>query len=238
MTRVIRSGSATHPGAVRTENQDACLCRPEIGLFAVADGVGGRADGAVAAGRVVAMLNTIPDSLPPDALLAAVRDRLRQTHEDLLRASASSGQHAAPATTIVVLLLHQDHFACLWAGDSRAYLLRDGQICRLTTDHSLVQDLINAGTLTEAEAEDDPRQHVITRALGAGENGLVVEKRIGWVQPDDRFLLCSDGLYKTLDLATIAGVLELAADDAPERLVEAALRRAARDNVTAVVAAL
>jgi serine/threonine protein phosphatase PrpC len=234
----IRSWAATHPGTVRAQNQDACLSRPEIGLFAVADGVGGRRDGAVAAARIVAMLSAIPDDLAPGELLAAVREGLKRTHEDLLHGAAGSVRDVAPATTIVVLILHKDHFACLWAGDSRAYLLRDGQLCRLTTDHSLVQDLISAGTITEAEAEDDPRQHVITRAIGAGERDLLIDKKIGRVRPEDRFLLCSDGLYKAVDLETIAEVLGQVEGDTARRLVNAALRHAARDNVTAVVAAL
>jgi serine/threonine-protein phosphatase Stp1 len=139
-----------------------------------------------------------------------------------------------------VLMLHEGHFACLWAGDSRAYLLRDGELCRLTTDHSVVQDLINAGALTEAEADHDPRQHVITRAIGAGEQALQIEKTVGEVLPRDRFLLCSDGLYKTLEAGTITAMMALADDavcDAAERLIRAALAHAARDNVTAVIAA-
>jgi serine/threonine protein phosphatase PrpC len=246
----IQAWSATHPGTVRTQNQDAFLSRPEIGLFAVADGVGGSGGGELASGEVVTMLSRIPEIGSPAARLASVREGLQRTHESLLgtcgpagnaagNAAGHPGGHAvAPATTIVVLMLHEGYFACLWAGDSRAYLLRDGQLCRLTTDHSLVQDLLNAGTITEAEAEADPRQHVITRAIGAGERKLRIDKKIGQVRPGDRFLLCSDGLYKALGLETIADLLTAPQDDAAKRLVAAALVGNARDNVTAVVAAL
>jgi serine/threonine protein phosphatase PrpC len=240
MSRAIQSWSATHPGTVRTQNQDACLCRPEIGLFAVADGVGGHSGGEVASRQVMAMLNAIPGTIPPAARLAAVRAGLQQAHEHLLQSPAATGPAIAPATTVVVLMLHEGHFACLWAGDSRAYLLRDGQLCRLTTDHSVVQDLVNSGALTEAEADQDPRQHVITRAIGAGEQELQIEKTVGEVLSQDRFLLCSDGLYKTLEAETITGMLALAEDsvgDAAERLIHAALAHYARDNVTAVIAA-
>jgi serine/threonine protein phosphatase Stp1 len=238
VSRIIQAWSATHPGAVRTQNQDACLCRPEIGLFAVADGVGGHSGGEVASNHVAAMLSRIPGSLSPASRLAAVRAGLQQTHEWLLKTPAATGPGAAPATTIVVLMLHEGHFACLWAGDSRAYLLRDGQLCRLTTDHSVVQDLVTAGAITETEAEHDPRQHVITRAVGAGQPNLLIEKAVGEVLPEDRFLLCSDGLYKTLEAKTIAEVLMQteAVGNAAERLVNAALENRARDNVTAVVA--
>jgi serine/threonine protein phosphatase Stp1 len=236
VSRFIRAWSATHPGTVRTQNQDAFLCRPEIGLFAVADGVGGNGGGEVASGEVVTMLSRIPETLPPAARLAGVRGGLQRTHERLLGTLGTGAHDVAPATTVVVLMLHESHFACLWAGDSRAYMLRDGQLCRLTTDHSVVQDLLNAGAITEAEAEDDPRQHVITRAIGAGEGELLLDKAIGEVRPRDRFLLCSDGLYKALGLETIAGLVTAAEDDAAKRLIDAALARSARDNITAVIA--
>ncbi|GGF34619.1 serine/threonine protein phosphatase [Aliidongia dinghuensis] len=237
MTPSIRAWSATHPGAVRTQNQDACLCRPEIGLFAVADGVGGHNGGEIAAARVMEMLSLIPDGLAPAARLAAVRAGLQDTHRALLDMARQPGSHIAPATTIVALLLDGDHFACLWAGDSRAYLLRDGVLHRLTTDHSVVQSLVSAGALTEAEAEQDPRQNVITRAVGAGPEALSIAKSIGEVQPDDRFLLCSDGLYKTLEVEEIARTAMGDAADVAQQLITRALAQTARDNVTVVVAA-
>jgi serine/threonine protein phosphatase Stp1 len=235
MSPNIRSWSASHPGTLRLQNQDACLCRPEIGLFAVADGVGGQAGGEIASGRVMEMLALIPDDLAPAARMTAVRTGLQDAHRDLLRTVATPGATIAPATTIVVLMLHQDHFACLWAGDSRAYLLRHGQLCPLTTDHSVVQDLVSAGVITPDEAEHDPRQHVITRAIGAGPDELRIAKAVGEVLPDDCFLLCSDGLYKALKLEEIAAVMA-AGGDMADRLIHEALAHAARDNVTVVVA--
>jgi protein phosphatase/serine/threonine-protein phosphatase Stp1 len=136
-------------------------------------------------------------------------------------------------------MLHEDHFACLWAGDSRAYLLRQNRLHPLTTDHSVVQDLVSAGAITKDEAEHDPRQHVITRAIGAGTEDLRIAKIVGQVMPDDRFLLCSDGLYKALDIEEVANLLINGADgeDVARKLIAQALARAARDNVTVVVAA-
>jgi len=240
MTGNIRAWSATHPGTVRLQNQDACLCRPEIGLFAVADGVGGHAGGEIASGKVMAMLALIPDDLPPALRVAAIRAALMDTHRGLLHAAAASGAMMSPATTVVVLVLQDDHFACLWAGDSRAYLLRQGQLYPLTTDHSVVQDLVSAGALTEDEAERDPRQHVITRAIGAGPENLRLAKAVGQVLPGDRFLLCSDGLYKALTLERITSLMaeDMASGDRAQRLISEALAHAARDNVTAVVAVL
>jgi protein phosphatase/serine/threonine-protein phosphatase Stp1 len=118
------------------------------------------------------------------------------------------------------------------------YLRRDGQLPRLTTDHGLVRDLLNAGMITEAEAKADPRQHVITRAISAGERKPRIDKKIDQVRPGNRFLLCSDGLYKAPGLETIAGLLTAPQNDAAKRLVAAALVGNACDKVTSVVAAL
>jgi protein phosphatase/serine/threonine-protein phosphatase Stp1 len=232
----IRSWSASHPGTIRTQNQDACLCRPEIGLFAVADGVGGQGGGEIASGKVVAMLGAIPADLAPAERLAAVRSCLQSAHETLLKTAAETRAAVPPATTVVIVMTHEDHFVCLWAGDSRAYLLREQQLCPLTTDHSVVQELISSGVITEAEAARDPRQHIITRAVGAGGHELLVAKKAGQILPGDRFLLCSDGLYKTLETHHIAHVLT-SAEDAAQQLVQEALAHGTRDNVTAVVAA-
>lgn len=234
MTGAIRHYAASHPGAVRTVNQDAWLCRPDIGLFAVADGVGGQGHGEIAAQTVVAALNLISPSLPPASRITAVRESLQSAHRELLEGVATP--NGALASTVVVLMLHDDHFACLWAGNSRAYLLRDGELCRLTNDHSVVQDLITAGAITEEEAEVDPRRHVITRAVGAGEPELPIEKAVGQMLRGDRFLLCSDGLYKMLQPEELADMLS-GPGDVARVLLEAALARQARDNVTVVFAA-
>jgi serine/threonine protein phosphatase Stp1 len=232
VTAAIRHHAASHAGAVRAVNQDAWLCRPDIGLFAVADGVGG--NGGVASRKVVAALDLISASLPPESRITAVRTSLQRAHQALLRDGAAAA--GALASTVVVLMLHEDHFACLWAGDSRAYLLRSGELCRLTSDHSVVQDLIDAGMITEAEARLDPRRHVITRAVGAGEPQLPIQKTVGQIIRRDRFLLCSDGLYKMLEPQELVDMLS-GPGDVARVLLDAALARQARDNVTVVFAA-
>jgi protein phosphatase/serine/threonine-protein phosphatase Stp1 len=138
------------------------------------------------------------------------------------------------ATTVVVLLARDDHFACLWAGDSRAYLLRDHALIKITRDHSLVQALVESGTISEAEAIGHPQANVITRAVGADSDVLELEKRTGQLMAGDRLLLCSDGLSKTLPEEQLAELLS--GDDATgaARLVMAALTAQATDNITAV----
>ena len=138
------------------------------------------------------------------------------------------------ATTVVVLLARDDHFACLWAGNSRAYLLRDRTLTRITRDHSLVQALVESGTISEAEAAHHPQANVITRAVGADSDLLELEKRTGQLLAGDRLLLCSDGLCKTLSEEQLAELLSGDDDTGAERLVMAALTAQVTDNVTVV----
>jgi protein phosphatase/serine/threonine-protein phosphatase Stp1 len=228
----VQHWAISHPGCVRTSNQDAYLCRPDIGLFAVADGVGGQAGGDFASQEVVRVLDSTPPGLGPTELLNAARTRLQEVHERLLEAAQPRGYYK-PATTIVVLLLHGDHLACLWAGDSRAYVLRRGRLHALTADHSLVGELLRAGDLSEAEAELHPGGNVITRAIGAAGNGKLVDKALGFIEPGDRFLLCSDGLTKTVPPGDVAWLMTDA--DPAQALLAAALAHEAKDNVTVVV---
>lgn len=230
----FRHCSATHPGAIRQANQDALLCRPEIGLFAVADGAGGHQDGALAARSTLQRLEQMPAGCAPAAMITAVRDSAATAHRHLHATGQAREPRAVLATTLVVLLVHDNHFACLWAGDSRCYLLRDGTLHRLTNDHSLVQSLVDAGDITEAEADTHPKAHVITRAIGAGEAELSLDKVGGTLLPRDRLLLCSDGLYKCLSTDQITDMLGRPDTDA-HGLVAAALAHGARDNVSVVV---
>lgn len=227
----FRSGARTDPGARRNHNEDAFVHRPEAGLWAVADGAGGHAAGEVASGMIREALEAIPEDLPAGRMLGEVRQRIGLVHE-ALRERAAGG---TIASTVVVLIVRGDHFACLWAGDSRLYRLRGGVLEQVTRDHSLVQELVEAGVVRPEEAESHPRANVITRAVGAGQDPLELEKLTDRVLPGDRFLLCSDGLSKTLPAAEIAGLLggpDVA--HVPELLVAAALAREASDNVTAV----
>ncbi len=137
-TSRFRSWAVTHPGAKRTHNEDAYVDRPDLGMWAVADGAGGHAAGEVASGMIADALQTIPTGLSAAQLLAQVRLEIEQTHLALREEAARRGPDVLVASTVVVMLARGDHFACLWAGDSRAYLLRDGMFRQITRDHSLV----------------------------------------------------------------------------------------------------
>ena len=162
----FRAWAVTHPGTVRDHNEDAYVNRPDLGLWAVADGAGGHDAGEVASGLIATALDSIPPELSAEETLTQVRMRMAATHAALRERAARQG-NGMIASTVVVLIARHGHFACLWAGDSRAYLLRDGALARVTRDHSLVQELVDGGQITDAEAKNHPRANVITRAVGA-----------------------------------------------------------------------
>ena len=227
----FQSWSASHSGAVRSHNEDSFVDRSDIGLWAVADGAGGHDAGEIASGMLKAALEAIPEGLSASEMLAQLRLRVAEVHQSLREQAEQRGPRSIIASTIVVLLARDGHFACLWAGDARGYLLRDGVLTQVTRDHSLVQELVDAGAITPEEAEGHPRANVITRAVGAAEE-LDLEKISNRMTAGDRFLLCSDGLNKTLSDAEVAGLLGDA--DPAERLIAEALARRATDNVTVV----
>ena len=232
----FRSAAATHAGAHRHENQDAFLNRPDLGIWAVADGAGGHSRGGIAAQAVVAALDGIPAGLTAAELLAQLRLRLDGVHAGLLREAGDLGDDAMMASTVVVLVARGAHFACLWAGDSRAYRLRDGVLQQLTRDHSVVQELLDAGEIEADTAECHPQANLITHAVGDGSAALGLEKVIGSLDAGDRFLLCSDGISKTLDAAALADLIDGPMDAGlAGTVLQAALARGARDNITAIV---
>ncbi|MCF3948492.1 protein phosphatase 2C domain-containing protein [Acidiphilium sp. AL] len=235
MIPTVKSWAQTHVGTVRRHNEDAYLARPDLGLWAVADGAGGHQSGDLASGMIVAALDRLEPGLTAAELLARVRMAIAEVHAVLQAEAATRGPGAMIASTVVVLVLRDTHFACLWAGDSRAYLLRDGELTQISRDHSLVQALVDDGALSAEAAEHHPQANVITRAVGADHSVLELDKAIGETMPGDRFLLCSDGLSKTLPDAEIAALLG-SPDGVPptELLIAAALARHVNDNVTAV----
>jgi len=232
MSHSLVSQAATHPGAVRTRNEDSLVDRSEVGLWAVADGAGGHGAGDVASNAIAQSLLDLPAGLSAAEMLAQVRLRLVGVHGALQSQAAAQGEGRIIASTVVVLLARGGHYACLWAGDSRIYLWRGGLLSRITRDHSLVQEMVDRGEIDEAAAEAHPQANIITRAIGAtGE--LELDKLSARIQAGDVFLLCSDGLFKELAEAEIATMLGAGAG--PHTLLDAALARGARDNVTAVV---
>ena len=228
----FQCSATTHPGAVRLHNEDSYVNRPDLGLWAVADGAGGHQAGEVASRIIADALNSVSTGIDGAELLAEVRHCLARAHNALLREAARRGPQAMIVSTIVALLLRDDYYACLWAGDSRAYLLRGQRFRQLTRDHSLVQELFDAGAISAAEALHHPSANIITRAIGA--EGLELDKVTDRLFPGDRFLLCTDGLFKALPERELAELLAADEDIIADQLVIAGLREGAADNLTAV----
>jgi len=224
----------SHVGCVRELNEDAYLNQPDIGLWAVADGMGGHQSGEVASKLIVDALAGVSEFSSAHAFRDAVALAIEASNAEMMSRCAWPDQ-GSMGSTVVTLLAHQGHYACLWAGDSRAYLYRGGYLRRLTRDHSVVQEMVDAGTLSEENARRHPRANVITRAVGAREK-LELDGAFGVMQAGDRFLLCSDGLTGVVHEREIAEEMiraPLAA--AAQRLIDRALARGAPDNVTVVM---
>ncbi len=224
----------THAGAVRLVNEDAFLVRADIGLWAVADGMGGHADGAGASRRLVDALRALPAPASAHALLEGVRAAVEGVDAALRGVAEAAGDGVISGSTVVALMVRDGCWACLWAGDSRLHRLRAGRLEQLTRDDSLVQDLVDAGVLAPERARNDRRAHVLTRAVGCGGAPVRLNFTEGRVERGDRFLLSSDGLTNCLDAAATTRLL--GGPDAPDALIAAALDARASDNVTAVVA--
>ena len=230
---MIEFGHGTHVGLRRTRNEDTYYADASLGLFLVADGMGGHQHGEVASALVrdaVADLVTRGHSLV-EAVRAA-DDRLIQ-HSRKFRAPRPMG------TTIAAVRLHADSYEVAWVGDSRVYLWQK-QLRQVSHDHSLVQELVAAGTLDAAQAARHPQRNVITQALGiTATEQLHIGMARGRLEPGMRFLLCSDGLTEEVTDMAIASIVsrqELSAQESAEHLLLAALDAGGKDNVTVILA--
>lgn len=223
----------THVGCRRKVNEDAVLARPDLGLWAIADGMGGHHAGDVASGLVVEALAGIPAGGPPQDRSHEARRRLGEVNTRLVAMGRAGAEHKTIGSTVAVLLASDDGaFRCLWAGDSRIYHARDGVLSQVTHDHSLVQILVDSGDLSPSEAQNHPNANVITRAVGV-ENRLDLDETLIETRQGDRFLLASDGLTRLMDEAEMLEALQ--ADDlesSADCLVDVCLDRGAPDNVS------
>ncbi|RKP53337.1 PP2C family protein-serine/threonine phosphatase [Pararobbsia silviterrae] len=228
------SAARTDVGLVREVNEDACLDRPEHGLWAVADGMGGHAVGDVASRLVVDTLGAIEPAADLVRGVADARTRLIEANH-LLRIEAAARQVQRIGCTVVVLIARERQCAFLWAGDSRIYRCRQGRLQLLTRDHSQVEQMKSRGQLTDEQALHHPALHLITRAVGATDR-LDLDESVVDVADGDIFLLCSDGLSNELRAQEILETLaRLDCRAASETLVDLALERGGRDNISAVV---
>jgi protein phosphatase len=230
----FRTACVTNIGLARELNEDSILVRPDIGLWVVADGMGGYGGGNVASGAVVAALETLAPSGSAAHLLAEFERRIIRVNADL-RALARARAGVIVGTTLAALIVHGTHFACVWCGDSRVYLRRDGRLAQVSRDHSEVQELVDRGLLRQEEAMAWPRRNVVTRALGARDDAEL-EIVDGPAYAGDRFLLCSDGLTAHVaddEIAALLGAVH--PQTAVDNLLHLTLKRGASDNVSIIV---
>lgn len=218
-------------GSVREHNEDSYLVKTP--LFVVADGMGGHEAGEVASNIAVTTMEAhAPKSTSPEALAAAVI----KANEAVLRGAQDGTGKPGMGTTLTAAFVFEDEATIAQVGDSRAYLLHDGQLQRITRDHSLVADLIEQGRLTEAEARFHPQRSVITRALGSDPH-MQPDLYTLHVEEGDRLLLCSDGLCSMISDEDIEEILldNPAPAHACDALVEEAIIAGGLDNVTVIV---
>ncbi|CAM5184996.1 protein-serine/threonine phosphatase OS=Bosea thiooxidans OX=53254 GN=SAMN05660750_04568 PE=4 SV=1 [Bosea thiooxidans] len=229
----FETGWISHTGKVRAANEDNFLLRPEFGLWAVADGMGGHENGALASATVVAALESVGAAASASELLAMLETSVIEANATLRAEIRRRG--ATMGATLVALLIHRQHFACLWSGDSRVYLVRAGRIAQLSRDHTEVQDMVDSGLLSAEEACRSPRRHVITHAIGVHERPEL-DLENGEIADGDAFVLCSDGLTEHVGDAEILQAVEAGgAQAACDALLALTLARGAHDNVTVVV---
>ena len=229
------SSCRTTAGRRRRVNEDAYLSLDEVGLWLVADGMGGHARGDVASRMVVEAFEglTRPRSLEDFGI--EVRQRLVRANRRVREEMRRAGDNQVMGSTVVAFFVYKREWMCLWAGDSRAYLLRDGRLEQLTHDHSIVQEMVDRGELKRDEALKHPASNQITRAVGAQEE-LHLDAFRSTLRDGDAVLLCTDGLIREVDDAEVTTILDdCDCAEASEELIELTLERGARDNVTAAV---
>lgn len=225
----------TNVGMVRKINEDSIMTNPEVGLWAVADGMGGYEAGDVASNMIVSSLAEIKKHDCLHNFVDDIEDKIIDANTRILEYSEIMHDGRILGSTIVSLLIQGQVGVCLWAGDSRLYRLRNNELKQISRDHSHVQELIDQCAITEEEAMNHPDSNVITRAVGTSDE-LYVDINAFNVQVGDTFLLCSDGLYNAVDENMIEHYMKsFDTDDAVKQMIVMALENGAPDNVSIIL---
>ena len=235
MTLSLRFAARSDVGLLRDLNEDSMYAGPR--LLAIADGMGGHAAGEVASRVAIETVAPLDEDSPGSDLIGSLRDAVETASGYLQDMVAADSALEGMGTTLTAVLFAGQRLGLVHIGDSRAYLLRDGQLSQITHDHTLVQHLVDEGRITAEQASTHPQRSWITRSL-TGRGELELDLSIREVRVGDRYLLCSDGLSGPVSEETIAETLrdEPEARSACEQLVELALRAGGPDNVSAIVA--
>ncbi|WP_406678244.1 Stp1/IreP family PP2C-type Ser/Thr phosphatase [Moorella sp. ACPs] len=233
----MRAEALSHTGLVRPGNEDYFISDVERGLFAVADGMGGHQAGEVASHLALRALEDRLFNGPAGEPLSRLLGAAEFANEIVYRCSLASQERAGMGTTLTAIWIVGSKGFLVHIGDSRAYLLRDGQLQVLTNDHSYVGELVRSGGLTAEEARLHPRRNILTRALGTGGTVNIDSREIE-LKPGDRLLLCTDGLYEVISDEELAEIVNHHQElgEAARELLRLALERGGPDNVTVVLA--
>lgn len=234
MNLTLRYAARSDRGLVRDGNQDSLYAGPR--LLAVADGMGGMAAGDVASNVVIAAIAPLDEDVPTGDLIELLRDGVSLANQRLREAVAANPELEGMGTTLTALLFRGSKAALVHIGDSRAYLLRNGELTQITRDDTYVQMLVDEGRISSEEAGSHPQRSLLTRAMDGRD--IDPEYSLRQVLPGDRYLLCSDGLSGVVSAETIAETLREYPDpqQCVERLVSLALRGGGPDNISVIVA--
>ena len=230
-----RTSSNTHTGKVRSVNEDSILVKSDLLLWAVADGMGGHEAGDVASKMVVNSLEALTDCDYLSKFVDQVEDALLNVNAKILDLSANVYNGKTMGSTVVVMTVKGAVGICMWAGDSRLYRFRHGELKRISRDHSQVEEMLARGLISAEEAETHPASNIITRAVGAGRE-LYIDITAFEIETNDTFMLCSDGLYNEVAEEDIVTCLNMKhVEQSTTTLLNYALSSGARDNVSVVV---
>lgn len=230
---MIEFGHCTHVGLRREHNEDTYYADSELGLWLVADGMGGHENGEIAS--ALARDTLVREIQKGEMLVRAIQT----ADEEIIRHSSRRPQALPMGTTIAAMRVNGDEFEIAWVGDSRAYAMENDELIQISHDHSYVRELVEQGAITPEQARTHPHRNVVTQALGVTDpNSLKVENVIGKFSPGKQILLCSDGLTEEVDDAAIAAILarkDLSAQECVDHLIIAALDGGGSDNVTVIL---
>lgn len=230
---MIEFGHRTHVGLRREHNEDTYYADGDLGLWLVADGMGGHESGEVAS--ALARDTLVREVSAGSTLVKAIE----KADAEIIQLSTSRAQALPMGTTIAAIRVQGDHFDIAWVGDSRIYALENGTLKQISHDHSYVRELIEQGAITPEQARTHPHRNVVTQALGVTDpQTLRVESLAGTLSVGKQILLCSDGLTEEVDDASIAEILkrdDLSAQECIDHLVVAALDGGGSDNITVIL---
>ncbi len=246
LNRDLEVATATHPGMVRSHNEDSIAADAEIGLAVLADGMGGYNAGEVASGIAVAMISTemkkvLADKAPEDLggreAETLIAGHATRANAAIYQAAQSQPQYSGMGTTLVVALWHDNQVSVGHIGDSRLYRLRGDALEQITRDHSLLQEQIDSGMITREQARYSQNKNLVTRAVGIDPE-VETEVHTYAVQPGDVYLLCSDGLSDMVtdeDIQLTVSSLQANLPLAAQQLVQQANDNGGRDNISVIL---